>query len=589
MSTQRRVSPPAPWWQRAVFYQIYPRSFQDTNRDGIGDLPGIIQRLDYLNDGRRNERSLGVDALWISPFYPSPMTDFGYDIQNYTDVDPMFGTLDDFKTLLKEARKRNMKVIIDLVLNHTSDQHPWFLEARESKDSPKRDWYLWHTGHAPRLNWLLGSRRRPRKPNNWLAIFELRSAWWWEKKTREYYLGTFTRSQPEVNWRNLELREKMYDVMRFWLDLGADGYRLDVINWFIKDDQWRSNPWSMVMSPDLFQNHVYDRNRPETHEICRTMRQLTDAYTSDERRKPQEERILVGEVFTKNAPLAAEFHGHNNDQLHMAFNFDFLYQPWNARAFYNSIMRWYDAIPDGAWPNFTLSNHDQPRHYGRYKKPLFTEARARVAAAMLLTLKGTPFLYYGEEIGMDNLPIRRSDLQDPFGKKTWPVRKFGRDPERTPMQWDSTPFAGFTENGLRPWLPIPRDSVRKNVAVQLEDSDSLLNFYRALIRLRKEHISLQSGEIVFLIPGTRNLLAYRRDHQDGERVQSLAVFLNFGMRKAIDFQRYMLEDERDRFAEHNWTVLFGTHRAAGDQIGLPTLQACEVLLLTDAAPDTKRD
>ena len=579
MSEQKRDLQQVPWWQRAVFYQIYPRSFQDSNGDGIGDIPGIIRRLDYLNDGRKNSASLGVDALWISPFYPSPMTDFGYDISNYTDVDAMFGSLDDFKTLLKEARKRNIKVIIDLVLNHTSDQHPWFLESRSSKDNPKRDWYLWHPGRPPRFQWLLGKHRRPRKPNNWLAIFELKGAWWWDKKTRQYYLGTFTRSQPEVNWRNLELREAMYDVMRFWLDLGADGFRLDVVNWFVKDDEFRSNPWSMIMSPDLFQDHIYDRNRPETHDICRRMRALSDEYTTDERRKPAEERVLVGEVFTKNAQLAAEFHGYNNDQLHMAFNFDFLYQPWNARAFYQSIMRWYEAIPAGAWPNFTLSNHDQPRHYGRYKKPLFTEARARVAAAMLLTLKGTPFLYYGEEIGMDNLPIRRSDLQDPFGKKTWPIRKFGRDPERTPMQWDSSPYAGFTEHGHRPWLPIPRDSVRKNVDVQLAEPDSLLNFYRHLIALRKEHPVLQIGEITFLVPGTRNLLAYRRELPQNDATRSVAVFLNFGMRKVLDFQRHIIQAERQRFARRSWTVLLGTHRSAGDSVGLPTLQACEVLLL----------
>ncbi|TVR33785.1 MAG: alpha-glucosidase, partial [Spirochaetaceae bacterium] len=380
-------------------------------------------------------------------------------------------------------------------------------------------------------------------------------------------------------WRNLELREAMYDVMRFWLDLGADGFRLDVVNWFVKDDEFRSNPWSMIMSPDLFQDHIYDRNRPETHDICRRMRSLTDGYTADQRHKPAEERVLVGEVFTKNAQLAAEFHGYNNDQLHMAFNFDFLYQPWSARAFYQSIMRWYEAIPAGAWPNFTLSNHDQPRHYGRYKKPLFTEARARVAAAMLLTLKGTPFLYYGEEIGMDNLPIRRSDLQDPFGKKTWPIRKFGRDPERTPMQWDSSPYAGFTEHGHRPWLPIPRDSVRKNVAVQLAEPESLLNFYRRLIALRKEYPVLQIGEITFLVPGTRNLLAYRRELPQNDTTRSVAVFLNFGMRKVLDFQRHIIQAEHQRFAERSWTVLLGTHRSAGDSVGLPTLQACEVLLL----------
>ena len=573
MSTRKPgITETAPWWQRAVFYQIYPRSFQDTNGDGIGDLTGIINRLDYLNDGKDNANSLGVTALWISPFYPSPMTDFGYDISNYTDVDTMFGSLDDFKTLLAEAHARGIRVIIDLVLNHTSDQHPWFIESRSSKDNPKRDWYLWHPGRPPRFQWLLGKKRRPRKPNNWLAIFELKGAWWWDKKTREYYLGTFTRSQPEVNWRNMDVREAMHDVMRFWLDLGVDGFRLDVVNWFIKDDQFRSNPWTTNLNPDLFQNHIYDRNRPETHDICRGLRQITEQYAGDE-------RILVGEIFTRITGLAAEFHGFNNDELHMAFNFDFLYQPWSARAFYQSIERWYSAIPEGAWPNFTLSNHDQPRHYGRYKEKGFTEARARVAAAMVLTLRGTPFLYYGEEIGMDNLPIHHADLQDPFGKRTWPIRRFGRDPERTPMQWDSKPFAGFTEHGRRPWLPIPRDSVTRNVEVQLEDPGSLLNFYRTLIELRRRRPELQLGDIRFLIPGTRNVLAYRRDLEAKAGPQTVAIFLNFGSRTVIDFQRDISQTERATFGAENWRVLLGTHRTAGSEVGLPTLQACEVLIL----------
>jgi len=513
------------WWQTAVFYQIYPRSFQDSNGDGIGDLEGIISRLAYLAESDKH-RSLGVDALWISPFYRSPMRDFGYDISDYCDVDPIFGTFEQFQRLVSEAHKLGLRVLIDLVVNHTSDEHPWFVEARSSKNNPKHDWYIWHSGKPPRLLAAVGAvlarlpapfatlglrLQLPRRPNNWRAIFEQRSAWWWNDQTNEYYLGTFTRNQPELNWRNPEVKQAIWEVVRFWLDQGVDGYRIDVINWFIKDDRFRSNPLSHKMDPDMFQRHIYDRNRPETHEICRELRRLADSYLSDERERPSHERVLVGEVFTDNTELAAAYHGREDDELHMAFNFDFLYQRWSARKFYRSIIRWYETIPAHAWPNFTLSNHDQRRHFGRYGTGRDdAEARARVAAALLLTLRGTPFLYYGEEIGIDNLRIRRPELRDPLGIRMWPLTRYGRDPERTPMQWDASANAGFTGADATPWLPVNPNYIHKNVARQQRNPDSLWCFYRDLLRLRKVRPELNAGGIAFLTDGDRELLVYER-------------------------------------------------------------------------------
>jgi Glycosidases len=490
------------WWEEAVFYQIYPRSFADSNGDGIGDLPGIRSRLGYLE-------TLGVDALWISPFFKSPMKDFGYDVSDYRDVDPMFGTLEDFKSLVADAKPRGIRIVLDLVANHCSDEHPWFAEARSSKDSPKHGWYLWvpDTG---------------RPPNNWKAVFELGSAWHPNPATGERYLGTFTRYQPEFDWRNREVREAFYDVMRYWYDLGVDGFRLDVATAYLKDEELRSNPFSPRANPDFFQRHMYDRNQEGVHEIFREMREVADEAG---------DRVLIGETHGQDPKLAASCHGTAADELSMAFNFDFLNQPWSARAFRESAERWYSLLPEGAWPNFTLSNHDQPRHCWRYRGrgargDQTTEARARVAAAMLLTIRGTPFLYYGEEIGMTCERIPRAALRDPLGIKTWPLRALGRDPERTPMQWDARPNSGFgtgpSEGPLGPWLPLNSDYKSRNVSVQEADSASLLSWYKSLIALRRSRAALREGSIRFLDLDDE-VLAYERE-TGGERI---LVLLNF--------------------------------------------------------------
>ncbi len=488
-----------PWWQDGVVYQIYPRSFADSNGDGIGDLRGILEHLDYLNG---SEDSLGVDALWLSPIHPSPMHDFGYDVSDYRGISPEYGTREDFQRLLEEAHKRGIRILLDLVFNHTSHEHPWFQEAASSRHSPKRDWFIWHDGKPGR-----------RPPNNWLSSFG-GPAWTWHEPTGQFYLHTFLPQQPDVNWRNPEVRAALFDVIRYWLELGVDGFRLDVVNWFIKDEQLRDNPWHFRgRRPYEWQHHLYDRNRPETLDVMKELRRVVDAFPG---------RTMVGEVFTEapgNPALPAEYYG-GGEGLHMAFNFAFLYCPWEARAFASAVERWELLLGQDLWPNYTLSNHDQPRAYGRYSRGGDAEARARVAAALLLTLRGTPFLYYGEELGMGNGRIPRARLQDPVGKRYWPFHP-GRDPERTPMQWSSAPQAGFSTQ--EPWLPLNPDWRTRNVEAQRSDPRSLFHWYRRLLRLRREQPALHRGSFRVLPQPSPHVFGYVRQH-GGQRI---TVLLNF--------------------------------------------------------------
>lgn len=534
------------WWKNGVIYQIYPRSFKDSNGDGVGDLRGILEKLDYLNDGTPG--SLGVDAVWISPFFRSPMKDFGYDISDYRDIDPIFGTMEDFRDLLEGAHRRGIRIIIDMVLNHTSDEHPWFKESRQGRDNPKSDWYLWHPG------------KNGRPPNNWFAQFELKNAWWYDKARGEFYLGTFTRHQPELNWRSPELRREMAELARFWLDMGVDGFRLDVVNWFLKDDLFRSNPFTFK-SVDLHK-HIYDRNRPETIDICRELRSITDSY---------DERMMVGEVYTDDAATAASYCGNGGDALHMAFNFNFLFQPWKAQNIFKSALEWYKILPEGAWPNFTFSNHDNLRHIFRYRRGRWTAARAKVAAALLMTLRGTPFIYYGEELGMTGGKLRRRDMKDPLSIRTWPLRRFRRDMARTPMQWDDSKNSGFS--GGTPWLPVDEKYTAVNVRRQKEDRDSLLSFYKNLIWLRKGHEALQSGDIAFFEDLLPDLLVYARS---GAK-EKIIVALNFtGRKKNFDFRRCPRDGEAG-----DVRVLAGTRREAGEALepdGAAELEPYEVVI-----------
>lgn len=539
------------WWEEAIFYQIYPRSFMDSNGDGIGDLPGITEKLGYLAE-------LGVDALWISPIFPSPMRDFGYDVADYRGIDPIFGDAGDFAELMREAKRRGIRIVLDLVANHSSDEHPWFIEARASRESPKHNWYIWvpETG-AP--------------PNNWKAVFELGSAWHPNPGTGERYLGTFTRHQPEFDWRNPELRSAFYDIMKYWYGLGVDGFRLDVATAYMKDPALRSNPFSFRAVPDFFQKHLHDRNHPDFHTVFREMRQVADESPAlGPASSSPGERVLIAEPYGEDAELAASCHGGADDELHMAFNFEFLKRPWDARAFRVAAERWYALLPKGAWPNFTLGNHDKPRSAWRYRsrKPAMTEARAKIAAAMLLTLKGSPFLYYGEEIGMTCQRLARAALRDPLGIATWPLGFLGRDPERTPMQWNGAPDGGF--GSPSPWLPMNSDWKARNVEAQKADPGSLLSWYRSLARLRREEAALRHGEIRFVDSG-KEILAYERlDEPSGGKI---LVYLSFSSRRI-----------RIRIATE-LCVLLGSHRAAGSVLasGFAEMGPCEALIARHAS------
>lgn len=492
------------WWRRAVIYQIYPWSFQDSNGDGIGDLPGIISRLDYLNDG--TSRSLGIDAIWLSPIYPSPMKDFGYDVADYCNIDPRFGTLADFDHLVSEAHRRGIRVLMDLVLNHTSDRHTWFQESRASRSSPKRGWYLW-ADPGP----------YGRRPSNWVAVFG-GSAWEWDGPTKQYYLHSFLKEQPDLNWSHPGVQAAMGDVMRFWLDRGVDGFRLDAINWIGKDHNWPNNPRRfLALRSYLRQIHHYDRDQPFTHEVLKLLRTWTNAYP---------EAVLVGEASSDTPGGPAAFYGNGADELHMVFNFRLLKSSWHPQRFRRIIRQWDAAIPPGGWPTQVLSNHDQSRHFTRYGRGVDSETagrRARAAAVLLLTLRGTPFLYYGEEIGMRDVRLRYRDLRDPYTKRYWLLQS-GRDPARTPMQWDGTPHAGFTMG--EPWLPIPRESEFINVAAESADPSSLLSLYRRLIALRKASPALLDGRYSEVDGAPVSCLLYVREHE-GPSAARYLIAINF--------------------------------------------------------------
>ena len=493
MNSDSTMNQPA-WWKDGVVYQIYPRSFQDSNGDGVGDLEGVIQRLDYLNDG--TPASLGVDAIWLSPIYPSPMADFGYDVSDYCAIDPVFGDLGAFDRLVAEAHRRGIRIILDMVFNHTSERHPWFLDSRSSRSSRRRDWYLWR---APKPG--------GKPPNNWQAAFG-GSGWEWDEATGQFYYHSFLKEQPDLNWGNPELRRAVHDSMRFWLDRGVDGFRLDVVHFFGKDREFRDNPRGLtgftkgLISYDRYK-HLYDRDRPEVHEVFREMRKLTDAYP---------DRMMVGETpYELGAEVATSYLGDGSDELHLAFYFKFLLARWSARGYRERLERLYRAIPEKGWPCWVLNNHDMPRSTGRLSLPWEGDEtrrnRARAAAMILLTLRGTPFLYYGEELGMRNGRIPREAIQDPMGKRYWPVYR-GRDMARTPMQWDHTASAGFSS--AAPWLPLNPDHDRVNVAAQAADPRSVLSFYRELVWLRKNTRALQSGSLQWTEGLPESCLGFQR-------------------------------------------------------------------------------
>jgi alpha-glucosidase len=448
------------WWQDGIIYQVYPRSYQDSNGDGIGDLRGIIQRLHYI-------KALGIRAIWISPIYPSPMADFGYDISDYNGIWPTFGTMADFDELLRRIHDLDMKLILDLVPNHSSDEHPWFVESRSSRDNPKRDWYIWKDARPD------GS-----PPNNWLSVFG-GSAWEWDDKTRQYYYHAFLVKQPDLNWRNPEVEAAMLDVMRFWLDKGVDGFRVDAMWHLVKDLQWRDNPRNPEYNDTMATYNqllpVYSTDQPEMHGIVANMRKLLDSY---------HERLMIAEIYLPIHRLVA-YYGANNSEAHLPFNFLLISLPWDARQIAAAIDEYEGALPADAWPNWVMGNHDQPRITSRVGR-----GQAKVAAILLLSLRGTPTLYYGDEIGMRDVPIPPDEVQDPQGLNM-PGKNLSRDPERTPMLWDSSRNAGFTEG--KPWLRLDRAWRRENVEVQEKNLYSTFRLYRRLIQLRQHEPSLNTG------------------------------------------------------------------------------------------------
>jgi alpha-glucosidase len=486
--------PESTWWKHGIVYQVYPRSFQDSNRDGIGDLKGITQRLDHL-------AWLGVDALWISPIFPSPMADFGYDVADYCGIDPIFGTMADFDRLIGEAHARSLKLILDFVPNHTSDQHAWFKESRSSRESPKRDWYIWRDP---------GPDGGP--PNNWISNFG-GPAWTFDEATGQYYYHAFLREQPDLNWRNPEVRAAMHDVLRFWLDKGVDGFRVDVIWHLIKDDQFRDNP----PNPGFHEGQaeinrflqVHSADQPEVHDVIAGLRQVLEEYR---------DRVLIGEIYLPLERLVA-YYGVDLSGAHLPFNFQLIHTAWNARDVAALVDEYEGHLPEGGWPNWVLGNHDQHRIATRVGA-----AQARVAAMLLLTLRGTPTLYYGDEIGLARVPIPEDRVQDPW-ERNEPGLGLGRDPSRTPMQWDRGPHAGFSE--AEPWLPLDPDHETQNVEALQSDPASILNLYRRLIAARRQCRALAIGSYqAVAVHG--QVYAFERRH-GGERI---LVGLNFGHTEA---------------------------------------------------------
>ncbi len=493
-------APRPPWWQTGVVYQVYPRSFQDTDGDGVGDLPGITARLDHLV-------ALGVDAVWISPFYRSPMKDFGYDVADFTDVDPVVGTLADLDRLLAAAHARGLRVIVDWVPNHTSDQHPWFLESRRSRADPRRGWYVWRDARPD------GS-----PPNNWLSSFG-GPAWTWDARTRQYYLHSFLPEQPDLDWRSPDVRRAMIGTLEFWLDRGVDGFRIDCAHAVMKDPALRDNPPSSrherAFHKDMGeygkQLHVHDRSHPDTHGVYREVRRLLDAYGGE---RP---RVSIGEIHLFDLREWASYYGAELDELHMPFNFTLLAVPWTAGAVRRTVDAMEAALPPGAWPNWVLGNHDEDRVATR----LGVRA-ARAAMVLLLALRGTPTLYYGDELGMENVEIPPDRVQDPWGRNV-PGLGLGRDPQRTPMQWDSGTGAGFTAPGVEPWLPLAPEAAVRNVEVQAGDERSMLSLTRRLLAVRRARPALNRGAYRALA-APHGVFAFERSFR-GERVRVLISFV----------------------------------------------------------------
>lgn len=482
-----------PWWKHAVIYEIYPRSFQDTNRDGIGDLNGIIERLDYL-------KTLGVDAIWLTPIYPSPQADFGYDISNYEAIDPQYGTMKDFDRLVAEAKKRNIRIIMDLVLNHTSDKSPWFIESRSSKNNPKRNWYMWANGKQPGPN---------HPPNNWESGFG-HSAWQYDAKTGQYYYHKFYIQQPDLNWNNPEVRKAMYGVVRFWIDRGVAGFRLDAITTLFEDPRMRDEAPMLdahgKTQTNAFGDTVLNDNRtndlPEVHDVLRQLRKITDSYKN-------RNVVLIGETYMSSIADLRKMYGANNDELQLPMDMQIGFINKLDVGLFRKRIDQVEHDIGGDQPLLVFDNHDNPR-WDRYGDGTHKEDIGRVIATILFATRDTAMMYYGDEIGMVTTPpTSKAEVRDPIGITGWPKEK-GRDGERTPMQWTSGPNAGFSAAGVKTWLPIPPSYKRINVQDEVTNFDSMLNWYKQLITLRRVNPAIHDGDNIMLNTDNNSVLSWLR-------------------------------------------------------------------------------
>jgi len=517
------------WWQHAVFYEIYPRSFADSNNDGVGDLNGITSKLDYLKD-------LGVDAIWISPCFPSPQVDFGYDVSDYEAIDPMYGTLADFDKLAVEAKKHGIRVILDLVVNHSSDQHPWFVDSKSSRTSAHRDWYVWRDGTG-----------KGQPPNNWTSNFG-GSAWQLDPKTNQFYYHYFYPQQPDLNWRNPAVKAAMFDVTRWWYRRGVSGFRLDAVDTLFEDPNLTDNLTKAEKSAfgDLLQEHKYNTKLLEVHEALRGLRKVADEHNA----------VLIGETWTANIAELNLYYGKGNNELQMPMDFLFT----NVNKLSPAEFRKQIAAINSAsgWPTFVISNHDIPRSYDRYGDGQHNDQIAKLLAGLYLTLRGTPIMYYGEEIGMKTTPpTKREDVKDPIGRTGWPKVK-GRDGERTPMQWDESQNAGFSKTA--PWLPVPPTAKAHNVADEAKDPDSILSFYKKVLNLRHTNKELLEGNYIPLNENDQNVLSYLRVYKD----QAVLVALNMSANQQnVDFKI-----SKNGFASAKTLAATGNSSSKGDVVTL---------------------
>src|ERR1700677_1766624 len=518
------------WWQHAVFYEIYPRSFSDSNNDGVGDLRGIASKLDYLKD-------LGGDAIWISPCFPSPQVDFGYDVSVYEDIDPMYGTLADFDYLAGEAKKRGIHIILDFVVNHTSDQHKWFLDSKSSRTSAHRDWYIWRDGTGP-----------GEPPNNWLSAFG-GSAWKFDPTTNQYYYHFFYPEQPDLNWRNPAVKDAMFDVTRWGYKRGVSGFRLDAVDTLFEDPNLQDNP---ILKPgknafgDPFEQNKYNTKLPEVHEVLRGLREVANEYDA----------VLIGETWTADVAELSQYYGKGNNELQLPMDFLFTMVNKLSPAEFRKQIAAVNAA--SGWPTFVISNHDIVRSYDRYGDGQHNDQIAKLMAALYLTLRGTPIMYYGEEIGMKTTPPTREEyVRDPIGRTGWPQEK-GRDGERTPMQWNSSENAGFSKG--TPWLPVPSTYSTHHVADESKDPDSILVFYKNVLKLRHTTPALVDGSYTAINESDANVLSYLRVYKD----HGVVVALNMSDTP----QKVNLELKGNGFAAATRLLATGKSGANGSEVSL---------------------